>query len=862
MKKGIVLIAVIFAAIFSVSAYATDMKAPVGEVYVPFTDSKPVFDGVLNDDAWENALKIHIDGKNAKAVVSGGFYDIPETSFLDMYLIWDESYLYWAYDVTDPTHCHWTEDAFDGGDAIQLFIDGGNMLRGITCLDIDSIGSNRAPLFASAPQVTPEGNDASHPLWLHQCVVNESVITDYEIYPASAKVTEYGWTFEGCMTWDLIAEDIMAKCGNEMGEVKSGFEFSMLVIYLDYTNHSTLSNAFGTTRTGYEDAFSWEPDEFGINCILLGAGETAPSVTTYEPDTSSPDTDKPETTNTELTSDVPRTADSTSETTNRIESDTDNSAGSSFGNNTAAAVVLLALCVVLSSVAAFLLIKKKNKKIAVICFVLSAAFLTGSIVCFVKKTKQQNDKPNITDDISGKYNDGTKYRANVPDIEYNGATFTIMCRDPEMGWGEMAIVSTTQEEALTVLDNATYNRNQRISEDYDVKLNFVTFNDANASADSFYVALNENGLSGDNICDICIPGIIDAAVLSSGGLFVNLDNVPYVDLDAPWWQKSLNDSMRLLNRQYFAINDSLLNDKQDTYVMFFNKSMFDDVKMEYPYSLVDSGQWTIDRFSEMIKNYGSDLNSNNVADYEDKYGFVGFIYDVFYVGSGYTAAYLDKDTGLPVLRDMDSKMQNIYEKVYKIVKGGSSWDTYSVGQEPLYNNDINGTFGIAFDEKSLFTCGPLGFYFSLINKLVSDVGMVPCPKYDETQTRYYHRAGYNGSTAITILKTTSDQERAGIILEAFGAESKNFISPAYYEKLLTNRYAQDEDSKRMITLVIDTEVFDLDQIFRWGAMLESLQSVIGVGNPGSAAGVYARNLTAARARLDETIEQYLKLQNN
>ncbi|MBO4769245.1 MAG: hypothetical protein J5563_00485, partial [Clostridia bacterium] len=671
MKKAIVLMAVVIAAVFSVSAFATDMKAPVGEVYVPHTDLKPVFDGLLNDEAWEDALKIRIDGKNAKAVVSGGFYDIPETSFLDMYLIWDENYLYWAYDVSDPTHCHWTEDAFDGGDAIQLFIDGGNMLKGITCLDIGSIGANRAPLFASAPQVTAGGSDAPRPLWLHQCVVNESVITDYETYPASAKVTEYGWTFEGCMTWEIIAEDIMAKSGNGMGEVEPGFEFSMLVIYLDYTSHSTLSNAFGTTRTGYEDAFSWDPDEFGINCVLLGAGETAPSVATVEPDTSAPETEKPETTHAGSTDETPQTSPSTADTAEKTDSGADDRADPAPGGQTVAAAVLLA--------------KKKNKIVAVVCLVLSAALLAGSVICFLNGSERKGGEPGTQADVSGKYSDGTRYRANVPDVEYDGATFTIMCRDPEMGWGEMAIVSTTQEEALTVLDNATYNRNQRIAEDYKVKLNFVTFNDANSSADLFYATLNENGLSGDEICDICIPGIIDAAVLSSEGIFANLDTVPYVDLDAPWWQKSLNDSMRLLNRQYFAINDSLLNDKQDTYVMFFNKSMFDDIKMEYPYGLVDSGQWTIDRFSEMIKNYGADLNSNNAADYEDKYGFVGFIYDVFYVGSGYTAAYLDKDTGLPVLRDMDSKMQSIYEKVYKIVKGGSPWDTYSVGQEPLYN---------------------------------------------------------------------------------------------------------------------------------------------------------------------------------
>lgn len=92
-------------------------------------------------------------------------------------------------------------------------------------------------------------------------------------------------------------------------------------------------------------------------------------------------------------------------------------------------------------------------------------------------------------------------------------------------------------------------------------------------------------------------------------------------------------------------------------------------------------------------------------------------------------------------------------------------------------------------------------------------------------------------------------ERAGIILEAFCAESKNYISPAFYETLLTNRYAQDEESKRMISLIIETEEFDLDQIYRWGAILESLQGALGMGQK-SIASLYGRYITACRNKAD------------
>lgn len=455
-----------------------------------------------------------------------------------------------------------------------------------------------------------------------------------------------------------------------------------------------------------------------------------------------------------------------------------------------------------------------------------------------------------TDGYSG------QYAADVPKKNYNGATFTIMCRDPEMGWGEMAIVS--DDQGVTVLEDAAYNRNARLEADYGIKMEFYTFLDSLSSGDTFYKTLFENLNAQDDIADICIPGIIDAAALAPMGLFYDLSggDLPYVDLSNPWWNQSINDSLKIVNRQYFAINDALLNDKLDTYVMFFNKTVFDDKQMEYPYSMVDDGTWTIDAFYNMAVTHGSDLNFNGVEDYEDAFGLVGLVYDIFYVGSGITGAALDEE-GIPYMREYDAKTDAVFSKAVKILSETSHLN-YGVGQEPLLNNDINDTFAAVFDQKTMFMCGPLGFYFSIITDMESDVGLLPCPKYDEAQTRYYHRAGYNGATAITVLTTVKDKERAGILLEAFSAESKNYISPAFYETLLTDRYAQDEESKAMISLVIETEIFDLDQIFRWGAMLEQLQGLAARGQ-GSAATVYGRFLAIAKNKLETTVEGYREL---
>ena len=126
----------------------------------------------------------------------------------------------------------------------------------------------------------------------------------------------------------------------------------------------------------------------------------------------------------------------------------------------------------------------------------------------------------------------------------------------------------------------------------------------------------------------------------------------------------------------------------------------------------------------------------------------------------------------------------------------------------------------------LFVCGPLSHYLDVIPRVENTIGVVPNPKLTSTQEEYYGRAGVSGCTAITILNSTPDKERAGIVAEVLGAEAKNITSPAFYKTLLTDRYAQDEESKKMISLIIDSEMIDLDSVFMWGYMGRKMEENI------------------------------------
>ncbi len=480
------------------------------------------------------------------------------------------------------------------------------------------------------------------------------------------------------------------------------------------------------------------------------------------------------------------------------------------------------------------------KKIISLLLILS--FVLTVLACCTEK-----DQKNPSDS-SGTSQTGTQdgYKANVPAVDYKGATFILMGRSRDAAWGEMGLFSDGYDS--TTMNDAVYNRNSKVEAACNIKLEQIEVYDTLTSSGVFYKMLAENAASGDYIADICCAGLIDACSLISQNIFVDLQTVPYVDLNAPWWQQRINESVRILNKQYFGFNDMMLNDKCDTYLLYFNKTVFDDNQLEYPYQHVYDGTWTNEKLLEYIMGYGQDMNGNGYCDPEDKIGFTYLLNDTFFVGAGITGAALDED-GYPYMLDFTQKTSDVYDVITTVVKGGV-YNSYNFG-------DLD-TARACFDEKGLF----MNFHMLHMQEVAayyeSDVGIVPCPKYDETQKDYYSRAGYNGATAVTILTSTENLERAGIVLEIFGAESKNYISPAFYEKLFTDRYTNDEESKDMLSIVINSEIIDLDQVFKWGEIIVAASSAAGRG--GSAATLYSRILKSAQVKVDATIENYFDIQ--
>ena len=78
------------------------------------------------------------------------------------------------------------------------------------------------------------------------------------------------------------------------------------------------------------------------------------------------------------------------------------------------------------------------------------------------------------------------------------------------------------------------------------------------------------------------------------GLCMPIDE--YLDLDDPIWDKDVLDAYSM-NGHYYAVNTGEI----ETFFIYYNKTLFEELSLPDPYELYKSGEWTYDKLREIAK---------------------------------------------------------------------------------------------------------------------------------------------------------------------------------------------------------------------------------------------------------------------
>lgn len=432
----------------------------------------------------------------------------------------------------------------------------------------------------------------------------------------------------------------------------------------------------------------------------------------------------------------------------------------------------------------------------------------------------------------------------LPEKDYGGYTFTILTRDGD----DHRMEAFAEAENGEPINDAVYLRNSLVGERYNVKFDFVYADEGNEYTLTDLV--RESVMAGSEDYDLAIPQTTYGGFAAPDGFYYNWLEMPYVDFNKPWWNADSAKRLTINNKLHIAIGDYLMTQIDYTWCMIFNKAMVADYDLENPYQLVKDGKWTIDVFADYIKNISADINGDGKMTIDDRFGFAtqnDSAFGTWSYSTDLSVAEYDKD-GRPIITIDNEKTYEVVEKLYSIMYEGDN--TFIIGgwqdEEALVPRYESG--GILMLATKFNAISPL-------RSMKTDFGVLPYPKYDEAQERYFTQVDLHAGV-LMIPVTLSDPERSGMIIEALNEASNRYVIPAYYDITLKTKGARDDESAEMLDLILDGRYITFVSAYEgWEGVQWFMINVL-KNKKTDFASHYEKNIKKSLTRYDKIFEAY------
>lgn len=439
--------------------------------------------------------------------------------------------------------------------------------------------------------------------------------------------------------------------------------------------------------------------------------------------------------------------------------------------------------------------------------------------------------------------------ADLPNEKFGGEKFTFLSpTTAEYAWWYLDVDEISGEP----LNDAIFNRNKKIEEIFGVEIDVVT-------TSNFTNDIQNAVKADDKSYSAAFGPITNQLSLAQSGYLRNLYDITYIDLEREWWDKSLTRDMTLFGKLYFACGDISPSMNMRVYSLVFNKDLCRDLGLELPYKYVLDGTWTLEVFSKYIQDVNLDVNGDSKMNYNDRWGYFsqdGNSFMMYFSGGGRVVT-LDKD-GMPQIVVNDEKFVNLMEKALEI-----SYDKTKTLMANDYVNQHGGSWmaasqwfaaGGSLMRSSVFEPVPRDY-----RTMETDFGVLPYPKFTETQETYY-TLPESGSAYVISVPISADTERSGIILEALAAESTVTVTPAFYDVCLTGKIVRDNESEQMLSIIFGNKVFDIGYILNIGGFTSTITNLEKAASS-DVVSKYTASQKSSQKALDKLVEDFMNLEH-
>ena len=392
---------------------------------------------------------------------------------------------------------------------------------------------------------------------------------------------------------------------------------------------------------------------------------------------------------------------------------------------------------------------------------------------------------------------------NLEKIDYNGYKMTFFV------WGNPTDLYTNyfdifaEEETGDPVNDAILHRNHEIEDKYNVEITV-----ANASASDMVNDVAAAVMSGDTFYDVVMPGMGRAMGMGIDGILTSVQYFPVINPEMPWWNKNILKETEILGVNYFLMGDINVQAWSQNALVYFNKAIAKNYNIENLYDLVRNGEWTLNRFIEISTSVYNDLDGDADYDADDLYGVTTSSFGVPCLVYGTGIKFIQKDAEGHMTFVLDEQFLTAYERILNFCNNPNSLYT----DLPKYTDQrAELTWKSFTEDRALILIEKFDVY-SKLREMESDFGMLPMPKYDETQKDYTTWTHQNNGSTIVIPKVYNDIDMTCRILEDMAYLSMEYVRPAYYETSLERKYARDSDSQEMLEIIFNNITYDLSYV--------------------------------------------------
>ncbi len=376
-------------------------------------------------------------------------------------------------------------------------------------------------------------------------------------------------------------------------------------------------------------------------------------------------------------------------------------------------------------------------------------------------------------------------------------------------WDDYRMTEFYAEETGDIIADSIYHRNIKVGERLGVTFEFVE--EPGDSGDyKQWIQKAENDRAADNDYDIYAGYSRSAPLMAIKGMTANLLDYEAFSVEKPWWPEALTSECTVNDKLFFCTGDIATSMLWYMNGFMYNKELYKDhISSEVtPMDRVLNNEWTIDIFFGLVKDLYVDNNQDGTKDKGDFFGATLYSTDLgaFQIGAGITSLEKTEDGGLRISEQWNSqRCADICSLLGSYLQQPGVYAATSASRTPFFN------------QTSIFHMDRIFLIKGVDNGSSSDkvefvCGIVPVPKYDNTQEKYRTNLG-NPYTMYAVNASSKLVEAAVTTLEAMGSENYRSVTPAVFEVAMKVRYSDDAQTSQVFDILKEGVSFDFGKLY-------------------------------------------------